>query len=64
MTSENCFAFESLAKKLRNKNFVIDVGSNDGILLKPLKKRGVRCLGIDPSINVGRIAKSCRDGNL
>ena len=48
--------FESLAKKLKNKNFVIDIGSNDGILLKPLKKKRVRCLGIDPSINVGRIA--------
>src|SRR5262245_7281512 len=29
--------FETLANKLANARFVVDVGSNDGILLKPLK---------------------------
>ncbi len=48
--------FEKLAAKLKNKKFVIDIGSNDGILLKPLKKLGVRSIGIDPSENVGKIA--------
>tara|TARA_B100000989_G_scaffold214069_1_gene162722 strand:- start:4379 stop:5557 length:1179 start_codon:yes stop_codon:yes gene_type:complete len=48
--------FEKLAKKLNKSNFVLDIGSNDGILLRPLKKLGVKCLGIDPSINVGKIA--------
>ena len=36
--------------------FVVDVGSNDGILLRPLKARGISCLGVDPSENVSRIA--------
>jgi len=36
--------------------FVIDIGSNDGILLRPLKARGINCLGVDPSENVSRIA--------
>src|ERR1041385_5427273 len=48
--------FEQLAKKLADARFVVDVGSNDGILLKPLKELGVSALGIEPSINVSKIA--------
>lgn len=48
--------FESLAEELRDARFVVDIGSNDGILLRPLKTHGVRALGIDPSINVAKIA--------
>jgi len=50
--------FKNLSKKLVKSNFVIDIGSNDGILLKPLKKLGIKALGIDPSINVSKIANS------
>src|SRR3989344_7869499 len=46
--------FESLAKKLSGANFVVDIGSNDGILLKPLKELGVKAVGIEPSINVSK----------
>ncbi len=48
--------FERLAKKLSKARFVVDIGSNDGILLKPLKEAGVKALGVDPSINVSKIA--------
>ena len=48
--------FENLAGKLATAKFVVDVGSNDGILLKPLKALGVRALGVEPSINVSKIA--------
>ncbi len=48
--------FEGLAEKLAGARFVVDVGSNDGILLKPLKARGVKCVGIEPSLNVSKIA--------
>ena len=50
--------FVEFAEEINQKkfNFVIDVGSNDGILLRPLKERGVKCLGIDPSENVSKIA--------
>ena len=48
--------FEELAKKLSAAKFVLDIGSNDGILLKPLKELGVRALGVDPSENVSKIA--------
>ncbi len=48
--------FDVLAKKLSDAKFVVDVGSNDGILLKPLKDLGVKAIGIEPSINVSKIA--------
>ncbi len=48
--------FEGLAKKLTGSKFVVDVGSNDGILLKPLKDIGVQCVGVEPSVNVSKIA--------
>lgn len=48
--------FEKLAGKLATAKFVVDVGSNDGILLKPLKELGIRALGVEPSINVSKIA--------
>jgi methylation protein EvaC len=48
--------FEHLAQQLGSAHFVVDVGSNDGILLKPLQKLGVKALGVEPSINVSKIA--------
>ncbi|MGW5678712.1 class I SAM-dependent methyltransferase [Streptomyces sp. NPDC003860] len=37
--------------------FVVEVASNDGYLLKHLVDRGIRCLGIEPSVNVGAAAR-------
>lgn len=49
--------YETFArKKLKKAQFVVDVGSNDGILIKPLKEMGVRVLGVEPSVNVSKIA--------
>lgn len=48
--------FEGLAEKLADADFVVDIGSNDGILLEPLKQLGVKAIGVDPSINVSKIA--------
>ncbi len=54
--------FESFAADVKkslglNKgDLVIDIGSNDGILLKPFKKIGLNVLGVDPAINVANIA--------
>lgn len=49
--------FDEFAEnELKNCEFVLDIGSNDGILLRPLKKMGIKAIGIDPSINVGKLA--------
>lgn len=48
--------FDELAGKLKGAQFVVDIGSNDGILLKPLKALGVKAIGIEPSVNVSKIA--------
>ncbi|MCH0561790.1 MULTISPECIES: class I SAM-dependent methyltransferase [unclassified Streptomyces] len=37
--------------------FVVEVASNDGYLLKHMVDRGIRCLGIEPSVNVGAAAR-------
>jgi methylation protein EvaC len=48
--------FENFSKKLTKYKFIVDIGSNDGILLKPLRKLKLNAIGIDPSKNVGKIA--------
>jgi len=50
--------FEELAVMIAESkpHFVIDIGSNDGILLKPLKALGVDSIGVEPSVNVSKIA--------
>lgn len=54
--------FEDYAKsvyekfKLNHKSLVVDIGSNDGILLKPFKELGVKVLGVDPAKKIAREA--------
>ena len=40
--------------------FVVEIGSNDGIMLKNFKYAGIRHLGIEPSKNVAMVAQ--KDG--
>jgi hypothetical protein len=37
--------------------FVVEVASNDGYLLQHVVAHGIRCLGIEPSVNVGAAAR-------
>lgn len=46
---------------LTKDSLAIDIGSNDGILLKPFKDLGVKILGIDPAV---KIAKKATDSGL
>ncbi|ACZ83658.1 class I SAM-dependent methyltransferase [Streptosporangium roseum] len=38
-------------------SFVVEVASNDGYLLQHVVERGIRCLGVEPSKNVGEAAR-------
>jgi hypothetical protein len=42
---------------LSSKSFVAEVASNDGYLLQHVAAAGIPCLGIEPSLNVGVIAR-------
>jgi hypothetical protein len=39
------------------ESFVVEVASNDGYLLQHVVGRGIRCLGVEPSRNVGEAAR-------
>ena len=55
-------AFAELVKERvlsgRNNPFVVELGSNDGIMLKHFKESGHRHLGIEPSQNVADVARA------
>ncbi len=40
------------------ESFVVEVASNDGYLLRHAVARGIPCLGIEPSVNVGAAARA------
>jgi len=42
---------------LGSTSFVVEVASNDGYLLQHVVSRGIPCLGIEPSANVGAAAR-------
>ena len=54
--------FRQLAEKLTHQfnlkkgDFVVDVGSNDGILLRPFREMGMKVLGIDPAEKIAALA--------
>jgi methylation protein EvaC len=57
--------FEAFAKSVmadilpgRIDPFVVELGSNDGIMLRHFHERGVRHLGVEPSVNVADMARS------
>jgi methylation protein EvaC len=42
----------------RDDPLVVELGSNDGIMLRHFQKRGLRHLGIEPSANVAEVARA------
>ena len=42
---------------LSKKSLVVDIGSNDGILLRPFKKLGARVLGVEPDTSIANLAR-------
>jgi methylation protein EvaC len=49
---------KNIYKNIKSKTnpFVVEIGSNDGIMLRNFKEWGVRHLGIEPSENVAKVA--------
>ncbi len=56
--------FNEYAADIRDKfsdienKFVIEIASNDGVLLAPLKEFGFRVLGVEPTTNTADVARS------
>ncbi len=54
--------FRQLAATIINRfrpqpnSLVVDVGSNDGVLLRPFKEKGMKVLGIDPAEKIAALA--------
>jgi methylation protein EvaC len=54
--------FEKMAEDVKARYlgpapFVVEVGSNDGIMLQHFAKSGIRHLGVEPSANVAEVAR-------
>ncbi|WP_036325419.1 class I SAM-dependent methyltransferase [Microbispora sp. ATCC PTA-5024] len=54
---EHARRFVADAVERLRPGFVVEVASNDGYLLRHVVERGIRCLGVEPSANVGRAAR-------
>lgn len=51
------FAYDVFKKyRLKKGDLVVDIGSNDGILLLPFKELGARVIGVEPAKNIAKIA--------
>jgi predicted TPR repeat methyltransferase len=45
-------------KKIKKNDIVVDIGSNDGSLLKGYKKYKATCIGIEPALNLSQFYKN------
>ena len=53
--------FTQVAKDIQrnfNPRKVLEIGSNDGVLLKPLGDLGISAVGVDPATNICKVAES------
>ena len=58
--------FKNMAQEITNlldekfsrdeSQFVVEIGSNDGVMLEHLVNNGIKCLGVEPSLNVAEYA--------
>lgn len=56
LTGHFQFVSDMLDKKFNLKNLeILEIGCNDGVLMKPLKEKGAKVLGIDPAENIVKL---------
>jgi len=51
------YAKDMKKKFLKKDSFVVEFGSNDGVLLKPFNDLGVNVVGVEPALNIAKIAR-------
>lgn len=49
------------SRRLDGKNLVIEIASNDGYLLQYYKKKGIQVLGVEPAVNIAKVAQDERN---
>lgn len=52
------YAADLVGRYAPSGSLVVEIGSNDGVLLAPLRRRGVRAVGVEPSANLARTANA------
>jgi SAM-dependent methyltransferase len=50
------YAEDIMRRYMRKGDFIVEIASNDGVVLKIFKERGYRILGVDPALNIAAIA--------
>jgi len=51
------YAGELIERFLKPGDFVVEFGSNDGVLLKPLQQLGIEVLGVEPDKRIAKLAR-------
>jgi len=58
--AEEIAAKLSERRKLNNDSLVVEIASNDGYLLQHYLRRGIQVLGIEPALNIAKVARDER----
>jgi SAM-dependent methyltransferase len=55
------YAKEMTERFLNKDSLVVEFGSNDGVLLKPFNDLGIKAVGVEPAVNIAKlaVAKGC-----